>query len=166
MGVRLFSLSVFLVLLAGCAGDPYVWRHPTKTGRDLAVEKEQCETTAVAEYPPKEKRVALIPGHITRCYALGDGARDCRSDYDSYYLPSPIYLGDGNVTPYLYPYPPMSSYRPPLYEAPSYTTNGNVEVYHTPAQYQTVDGNLDKRESGIKKCLRTKGWQLERVEEE
>lgn len=105
MRARLFGLWWFLVLLLGCA-DPYVWRHPRKNGHDLAVEKEQCEITAAEAYPPIQIVVAMTPGYTTRCYPLGNGARNCGSEYESYYLPSPIYLGDGSATPYLYPFLP------------------------------------------------------------
>lgn len=164
MRARLFSLSIFLVSLLGCTSDPYTWRHPTKNSHDLAAEKEQCELTAAAEYPSKEILAPITPAHTVRCYSLGNGARDCGSEYGSYHLPAPIYLGNHYVAPYLYPYLPVSSYRPPLYMPPSYTTNGGIEVYHVPPGYHAIDGNLDQRESAIKKCLRTKGWQLERVE--
>ena len=166
MRSRLFGLWAFLVSLVGCISDPYVWNHPTKNGHDLAVEKEQCEITAAAEYPSKGMVAAYTPGHTVRCYFLSNGARDCGPDRGSYYLPPPIYWGHGNPPPYGYPYPPMSSYHPPLHMPPPHTINGNVETYYVPPNYYLIDSNLDNRERAIKRCLRTKGWRLERIEKQ
>lgn len=162
MRSRFFGLWGFLVLLVGCVSDPYVWNHPTKNGHDLAAEKEQCEITAAAEYPSNGMVAAYTPGHTVRCYSLGNGARDCGSEYGSYYVPPPVYVKDGNVTPY--PYPPMFLHPPPLYMSPSHTINGNVDAYYVPPSYYWIDSNLDNRERAIKRCLRAKGWRLERIE--